>query len=84
MGGGEAGGGGEQMNADQCGMNCPEEMSGPMRETAQGLLLRILETKRRELVALETLAKIVDKTEPGSPLEALLWAMLSRRHESYL
>lgn len=60
-------------------VKCPDGLnnySGPCRETAKTLLERKIADKRRELAGLESLLKIADKLENGSPAEETLWSML--------
>lgn len=57
-----------------------EEISGPSREPAIFIVQRALEVKRQELAALEHLEKLLAKggIETGSPLETLLWGLITR------
>ncbi len=52
---------------------------GPYRELAKTSLARIVQSKKEELVGLEQLLKIAEKTENGSPLEYILWKIVEGR-----
>lgn len=47
----------------------------PQRETAASRIKRILDDRRKQVVALEQLLKIANQVEVGSPLEELLWCL---------
>jgi len=60
----------------------PSEAGGPedrpMRETAQTRLKHIIDGAETTLAGLRALDKALEKVEVGSPLEALLWALLCK------
>ncbi len=55
-----------------------KDYDGPCRETTLSVVDRMIETKRRDLSALESLRKMLVKggIEAGSPLEDFLWSLL--------
>ena len=59
-----------------------KDYEGPCRETVHGMLKRVIEEKRRDLVALESLLAVLPE---GSPAEEALWKLLhnQRRDDGY-
>lgn len=46
------------------------------RETAVARLAQMIKTRERELAGLQALQKVMDRVEPGSPLEETIWELL--------
>ncbi len=56
----------------------PKDYDGPCRETAQTMIKRMLKQKMDGIAGLQELLKVVEGCEPGSPLEEVIYNMMSR------
>lgn len=55
-----------------------KDPDGPCRETALSIVKNRIAEAKTAIAGLEAIEKILQKAEPGSPLEVTLWEMLTR------